>query len=234
MQTSIREYAKAVCRHGWWLGVTVLLGAVAVADIYVGDVKFPSWVPWAAAFVTLSVAQFRAFHDMRCERDTALARIAEPEDVPDFEVTAEKAWYFERDEDPGKRYLAFPIEVINRDPVRRISLRFEFAYVMRFRLDQDEEREIETKLHPEFRDWPAALPERLALEPMTDAKGTHFTHWYLSSGLRFSEPRVSGLGDVEGPERPENELVVRVTDRISENRFEVSIPGSGKPGQAAA
>jgi hypothetical protein len=79
MRKSLREYVKAVFSQ--WVGVVGAVGFVlTLLDLYVGDVRVPPPLLWTLTGLSLAVAQFRAFHDVRFERDKALAtRTISPE-----------------------------------------------------------------------------------------------------------------------------------------------------------
>jgi hypothetical protein len=47
--------------------VTVVVGAVGIAEVYIGDVRVPGWLLIAVPVAALSIAQFLAFHDLRVQ-----------------------------------------------------------------------------------------------------------------------------------------------------------------------
>jgi len=77
---SVKFYAQAVGKAWWALFVGSVLGVIGGTGlIWHVDLKFPLWLWFLAAVVCLSVAQFLAFHRVRVERDSAIARAEQAE-----------------------------------------------------------------------------------------------------------------------------------------------------------
>jgi hypothetical protein len=77
---SLKLYGGAVLKAWWALFIGILLGAAGgYSLIWHVDLKLPPWGWFLAAVLCLSVAQFQAFHEMRMQRDTAIARAEEAE-----------------------------------------------------------------------------------------------------------------------------------------------------------
>jgi hypothetical protein len=82
---SLREFASVTIKHLWWLVVSLVGGVWWAAQFFAPTVgatglqrfldHFPGWVPPAVFVVGLTLAAFRAFHEVRLERDELKARV---------------------------------------------------------------------------------------------------------------------------------------------------------------
>jgi len=97
MRRSMVEYLRLVA-HRWWFAVGIVLGCLSLADLSIGDFGVPTWALFVGAASSLTVAQVLAFHDVRVQRDEALAaqrRVIPPEKVfelSDLIAEVQKAW----------------------------------------------------------------------------------------------------------------------------------------------
>lgn len=159
----------------------------------------------------------------------ALRRHAEDTAVPDIVVAITEVWYID-DEKDGRRYLAFPVEVINRESTRPVSLTFKFVVASNWGMPgSDEPRRHETPLSADLRDRDGALPDPFRVEPLTDAKAYHYSHWYLGDHFLTFREATDGFGEVALKSERE-ELFVNVTDRLSAASFTLPIPGTWSNG----
>jgi hypothetical protein len=75
---SLGEYARRVIGHWWWLVLGLLATCLGVYSVMVAHVlAVRSWVWFAIALGTFSVAQFLAFHEVRKERNEVLTAPAQ-------------------------------------------------------------------------------------------------------------------------------------------------------------
>jgi hypothetical protein len=71
----VGAYATAVARHFISFGWFVLAGVLGIVSEFTGSLRFlPTWAWWTLAMVGLTVAQFRAYHDVASQIAEARAR----------------------------------------------------------------------------------------------------------------------------------------------------------------
>jgi hypothetical protein len=127
---SLREFIPAVLKHWWFIVPGVVLGAWSLVGLFAPTAQLPPWV-WLAVFdVGLLLAVFRAYHEVRVQRDDARKR-ADSVELPSFKLFPKVAWSVSgsayNDEDPGVLYdLEFILETTYRDPDIRLNVSGDF------------------------------------------------------------------------------------------------------------
>jgi hypothetical protein len=112
--SSLKAYLPTVFRSLWVWVIGGLGGVLGVIDLTTGRVRVPLWVWLMAGGITLSIAQFLAFHKERKMR-LELQETAEPKLAIEFSNSSSEPFYFNQPKTGGAYpYELYRVRVANR------------------------------------------------------------------------------------------------------------------------
>src|SRR4051812_44424285 len=78
---AVREYRREVANHWRWVMLSVIFAIVGTAQVVATSIALPWWLWFLLSIAALSVAQYKAYFNVRQERDEALQKLV---DLPTF------------------------------------------------------------------------------------------------------------------------------------------------------
>jgi hypothetical protein len=163
---AIRLYLRAVLRHWWWLVLSAVGVVGDVGTVYGQSLSIPRWGWLACAAIGVVLAQFRAWDDMRAERDGFEATLtAGVRRFPDLLVSIKPLMY--HDHTDHGRLLFFEVSITNQETDRRVVLDLILRLFSAFREADGwgDWGPVGSKLGGRIQEHPNSLPAPVALGP---------------------------------------------------------------------
>ena len=243
LRESLSAYRRALIRHTATL-ITSAIAALASLALVVHPIILPAWAWFLIGIASFGWVNFRAFDDVRIQRDTARTALSVAAAVPSLKIEAPAVSADVRRTESGYfNIVVVSVRLTNRESTRlSLDLRLMVELVKRpgdaiplvpaetiiksraiyEQMQRDRAEGTVTKI-----DRGTMLPATLHLEPLSTLPLELGFGWYDDSAFADPPPDSSASG---APRTPFNswgdKLRLDVTDHISGQTVSLYVPGA--------